>query len=239
MAHKALTTMLLSNSYLFLPSTQGRPVTNRWNLWKIGGAIAWGNKICSSEKSVEFWVGCTKMKDQHNSNNNAKLKRGAKMWQCCWSQVLKRMKSEESDRSTSWSWEQRRCVTRDAACAAPKAKTCRPPNRTWTRTLFFVFFFCFVSFFFSFFPFVFSFFRHVDGRGHVQKVVGHGKETEPAKVWGDARLACCDLRADSWRSRKRCASRVGHHADCRTPHRGWIPATEKKSATEKFVGVWG
>jgi hypothetical protein len=48
MAHKALTTMLLSNSYLFLPSTQGRPATNWWNLQKIGGAIAWRNETWSA-----------------------------------------------------------------------------------------------------------------------------------------------------------------------------------------------
>jgi hypothetical protein len=43
---KALELMLLSNSYLFLPRTQGRPATNRWNSRKIVGAITWRNKIC-------------------------------------------------------------------------------------------------------------------------------------------------------------------------------------------------
>jgi hypothetical protein len=37
---KALQHMLLPNSYLFLPVTQGQPATNQWNSRKIGGAIA-------------------------------------------------------------------------------------------------------------------------------------------------------------------------------------------------------
>jgi hypothetical protein len=48
MAHKALTTMLLSNSYPFLANTQGRIATNWWNLRKIGGAIAWQNETWSA-----------------------------------------------------------------------------------------------------------------------------------------------------------------------------------------------
>jgi hypothetical protein len=60
---KALKLVLLSNSYPFLPSTQGRTATNRWNLRKIGGVIAWRNKTCSPENFVEFWEGCIQLKD--------------------------------------------------------------------------------------------------------------------------------------------------------------------------------
>jgi hypothetical protein len=45
---KVLKLVLLSNYYPSLPSTHVRTATNRWNLRKIGGAIAWRNKVGSS-----------------------------------------------------------------------------------------------------------------------------------------------------------------------------------------------
>jgi hypothetical protein len=43
---KALKLVLLSNSYPFLPNTQGRTPTNWWNLRKIGGAICKESDAC-------------------------------------------------------------------------------------------------------------------------------------------------------------------------------------------------
>jgi hypothetical protein len=59
--HNMLKLVLLSNSYSFLPSTEGRTTTNCGTCEILEERFPGESKICSSENFVVFWESCTQL----------------------------------------------------------------------------------------------------------------------------------------------------------------------------------